>query len=247
MAQAALAKIGTLAAELDLPIHIHLHETADEVAESLQATGVRPLQTLNELGLLGPRTQCVHMTELDSSDLELLAATGAHVIHCPESNMKMGSGTCPVVTLQEAGINVALGSDGAASNNDLDLFGEMRSAALLAKHASGDPTRLPAARALSMATICGARALGLEDRIGSVETGKLADLIAVDLSDANTQPVYNPISQLVYSASSRQVSHSWVAGRALLENGRLTSLDSAHIHERACYWGARISQERKSP
>jgi 5-methylthioadenosine/S-adenosylhomocysteine deaminase len=243
LATAALAKIGMLAAELDLPIHIHLHETADEVAEALQATGVRPLQTLNELGLLGPRTQCVHMTELDAQDIELLAATGAHVIHCPESNMKLGSGICPVVSLQQAGINVALGTDGAASNNDLDLFGEMRSAALLAKLATRDATSLPAAQALSMATICGARAMGMEDRIGSLETGKLADLIAVDLSDCNSQPVYNPISQLVYAASSRQVSHSWVAGKALLENGELTQLDSEYIARRTRQWGERISTE----
>lgn len=243
----ALAKIGMLAAELDLPVHIHLHETVEEVEESLQATGLRPLQTLNELGLLGPRSQCVHMTALDDADIELLTATGAHVVHCPESNMKLGSGTCQVERLQAAGINVALGTDGAASNNDLDMFSEMRSAALLAKLDSGDPSHLPAARALSMATICGARALGLDAQIGSIETGKLADLIAVDLSHSNTQPVYNPISQLVYSSNSRQVTHSWVAGRPLLAEGELTRLNPETIHQRAREWGQRIGKERLLP
>lgn len=238
-----LAKIGMLAAELDLPVHIHLHETAQEVAEAIQATGLRPLHQLNELGLLGPRTQCVHMTELDDSDIELLAAARAHVVHCPESNMKLASGICPVSQLQAAGVNVALGTDSAASNNDLDMFAEMRSAALLGKLSEGDASALPAPRVLSMATIQGARALGLEQETGSIEPGKAADLIAINMNASNTLPMHNPISQIVYAANSRQVMHSWVAGRCMLRDGELTSLNLESIHTRARSWAQRIQQE----
>lgn len=234
--KAALAKIATLAAELDLPVHIHLHETAEEVDEAVQATGMRPLAYLHELGLLGPRTQCVHMTTLQAAEIELLAATGAHVIHCPDANMKLASGICPVVTLQGAGVNVALGTDGAAGNNNLDMFGEMRSAALLAKVSQGDATALPASTALSMATINGARALGMQDKLGSIESGKLADLIAVDLAAPATQPVHNPLSQLVYAASASQVSHSWIGGRCLMADGELLHLDLPAILQRAGTW-----------
>jgi 5-methylthioadenosine/S-adenosylhomocysteine deaminase len=244
VAEPALAKIATLAAELDLPVHIHLHETAEEVRESLQARGLRPLAWLNELGLIGPRSQCVHMTEVDDSDIEILTTTGAHVIHCPESNMKLGAGICPAPTLLDAGINVALGTDSAASNNDLSLLGEMRSAALLAKVDQRDAAVMPAARVLTMATLNGARALGMEDAIGSLEPGKLADLVAVDLAAPETQPVYNPISQLVYAASSRQVSHAWVSGEAILVDGDPSHLDVPGILEHSTRWRDRIEQER---
>ncbi|MDH5171524.1 MAG: TRZ/ATZ family hydrolase, partial [Gammaproteobacteria bacterium] len=176
-----LVKVATLAAELDAAVQIHLHETRGEVLLAVEQNGERPLDSLYRLGLLGPRTQCVHMTDLGDQDIALLAATGAHVVHCPQSNMKLASGTCPVGKLLAKGVNVALGSDSAASNNDLNLFGEMQSAALLAKLQGGDASALPASAALEMATINGARALGLEDLIGSLEPGKLADLIAVDL------------------------------------------------------------------
>jgi 5-methylthioadenosine/S-adenosylhomocysteine deaminase len=242
VAETALAKIATLAAELDLPIHIHLHETAEEVAESLQARGLRPLAYLNELGLIGPRTQCVHMTTLDQDDIELLQATGAHVIHCPAANMKLGAGSCPVNTLLEAGVNVALGTDGAASNNDLSLLGEMRSAALLAKLSQHDATVLPAQTALQMATINGARALGMEEKLGSLEAGKLADVIAIDLSAVETQPVYNPLSQLVYSAAASQVSHSWVGGECIMADRQLLQLDLASTLARSSSWGETIAR-----
>jgi 5-methylthioadenosine/S-adenosylhomocysteine deaminase len=242
----ALKKISMLANELDLPVHIHLHETADEVKEAQQATGQRPLATLNELGLIGPRTQCVHMTELEAGEIELLAAVGAHVIHCPDSNMKLGSGRCPVSELLAAGVNVALGSDGAASNNDLSMFGEMRSAALLAKLGTGDATALPAHTALHMATMGGASAMGLQDSLGSLEPGKLADLIAVDFDQPETQPVYNPISQLVYATGPSQVTHSWVGGNAVMRDRQLTHMDLPDIMARTKTWTRTIA-EGKSP
>jgi len=235
-----MVKVATLAAELDTAVQIHLHETAGEVLQAVEANGERPLDSLHRLGLLGPRTQCVHMTDLGDQDIALLAATGAHVVHCPQSNMKLASGICPVHKLLDQGVNVALGSDSAASNNDLNLFGEMQSAALLAKLHTGDATRLPAAEALAMATINGARALGLEEQIGSLEVGKQADLIAVDLSGPETQPLYNPLSQLVYACNGSQVTHSWVAGVALMTQRELTHIDLGAVQAQAQAWRDRI-------
>ena len=245
VARPALEKIAMLAAQLDLPVHIHLHETAQEVIDAVAVDGDRPLHAMAEIGLIGPRSQCVHMTDLDPADIELLALAHASVIHCPESNMKLASGACPVVELQAAGVNVALGTDGAASNNDLNMFGEMRSAALLAKLSSGDATSLPAPRALSMATINGARALGLQEKIGSLEVGKQADLVAVDLSGAESQPLYNVISQLVYATHASQVSHSWVAGRMVLSDRHLLTMDTGAVKQRAQDWGRKIGVNRK--
>ena len=238
--ETALKKIAMLANELDLPVHIHLHETADEVAEAVQATGLRPIAALNAMGLIGPRTQCVHMTELESTEIELLAAAGAHVIHCPESNMKLASGRCPVTALQAAGVNVALGTDSAASNNNLSLFGEMRSAALQAKSGAGDATALPAATVLEMATLAGARALGLQDQLGSLETGKLADLIAVDFNRPESQPLYNPISQLVYACQPNQVTHSWINGDTVMRERQLCHLDLTDVLQRTRQWATTI-------
>ena len=240
----ALEKIAALSSETDVPVHIHLHETATEVADAVAGNGVRPLQELAEIGLIGPRSQCVHMTALEQADMDLLATANASVIHCPESNMKLASGVCPVAELQAAGVNVALGTDSAASNNDLDMFGEMRTAALLAKLNSADATALPAARALSMATLCGARALGLQDQVGSIEIGKQADLIAVDFSGLESQPIYNVISQLVYATHAPQVTHSWVAGRKLMSERQLVSMNAATIKARAQHWGERINAGR---
>jgi len=242
VAPEVMARIATYAAELDMGVQIHLHETRGEVLSHVEAHGERPLDTLQRVGLLGPRTQCVHMTDAAAQDVETLASAGAHVVHCPRSNMKLGSGICPVAALQKAGVNVALGTDGAASNNELSLFGEMHSAALLAKVADGDPTALPAVAALEAATLGGARALGLEDSIGSLVVGKQADLIAVDLSGPATQPVYNPVSQLVYTGVSSAVSHSWVAGACLLHDRELQTIDLAHTLNRARAWAERIAQ-----
>jgi 5-methylthioadenosine/S-adenosylhomocysteine deaminase len=238
-----LTKVATLAAELDAAVHIHLHETAGEVLQAVEQNGERPLDSLHRLGLLGPRTQCVHMTDLGEQDIALLASTGAHVIHCPQSNMKLASGACPVEKLLDRGVNVALGTDSAASNNDLNLFGELQTAALLAKLTAGDATALPASDALAMATINGARALGLDDETGSLEVGKRADLIAVDLSQPETQPLYHPLSQLAYACNGSQVTHSWVAGKPLMEERRLTRIDFADLGARVQRWRARISSD----
>ena len=235
-----LVKVATLAAELDVAVQIHLHETRGEVLLAVEQNGERPLDSLHRLGLLGPRTQCVHMTDLGDQDIALLAATGAHVVHCPQSNMKLASGSCPVSKLLARGVNVALGSDSAASNNDLNLFGEMQSAALLAKLHDGDAAALPAFEALALATINGARALGLEDRIGSLETGKLADLIAVDLSQPETQPLYHPLSQLVYACNGSQVTHSWIGGVPVMEQRQLTQIDLGALAARTRAWRDRI-------
>ena len=241
VSQPTLARVATLAAELDVPVQIHLHETRGEVLQAVEANGERPLDTLHRLGLLGPRTQCVHMTDIGDQDIALLAETGAHVVHCPQSNMKLASGSCPVHKLLAAGVNVALGSDSAASNNDLNLFGEMQTAALLAKLNSGDASALPAAAALTMATLGGARALGLEEQIGSLEAGKLADMIAVDLGGPETQPLYNALSQLVYACNGSQVTHSWIGGELRLRERQLTGFDLDALSQRIGHWQQRIT------
>jgi 5-methylthioadenosine/S-adenosylhomocysteine deaminase len=240
VSDAPLRKIATFAEELDIPIHMHVHETAQEIEDALTASGKRPLQRLSELGLISPRMLCVHATQLNDEERALLSASAATVVHCPESNLKLASGFCEVARLMEAGVNVALGTDGAASNNDLDMFSELRTAALLAKAVAGNAAAVPAAQALQMATLNGARALGLESEIGSLEPGKSADLIAVRLDACNTQPLYNPVSQLVYSTNSRQVSHVWVAGRQLVENGELCTLDRNALMQAVALWQTRI-------
>lgn len=237
---AGLERVRVLADELDVPVHMHVHETAAEVSEALARDGVRPLERLRRLGLLSPRLVAVHMASIDESEIELAAAHGIHIVHCPESNLKLASGTCPVARALERGASVALGTDGAASNNDLDMLGEMRTAALLAKLAAGRADALPAATALELATIGGARALGLEGEIGSLVPGKAADVVAVDLDRPETQPVYDPVSQLVYACSREQVTDVWVAGRALLRDRELLSVDLAPVLGLARQWQARV-------
>lgn len=236
-----LNKIAMYADELDLQIHMHVHETAFEVEQAEAGNGERPLQRLQRLGLLSPRLLAVHMTQLGDEDIAMLAQTGTHVIHCPESNLKLASGFCPLHRLQQNDINVALGTDGAASNNDLDMFSEMRTAAQLAKTVAGDASAVSAMTALCMATINGARALGIDHITGSLEAGKAADICAVDLSAIETQPVYNPVSQLVYAAGREQVSDVWVHGRHLLNKRRLTTLDQEEVLARALAWRDRIA------
>ncbi len=237
----ALEKVVTYAAQLDLPVHMHIHETVDEIRHSLDHHGLRPLARLQALGVLGPGLTAVHAVHLSDEEIVTLAAHGCHVAHCPASNLKLASGFAPVARLLSAGINVGIGSDGAASNNRLDLFAEMRLAAILAKGVAGDPALLPAQQALEMATLAGARALGLEEHIGSLEIGKQADVVAVDLASAATQPCYDPISQLVYSAGREQVEHVWVRGQAVLAGGRSLLLDEADTLVRAHAWRERIA------
>jgi len=221
-----LGKLRMLADEMDIPVQMHVHETAQEVDEAVSHGGVRPLERLDRLGLLTNRLMAVHMTQLLPGEIEAVAAAGVHVVHCPESNLKLASGLCPLADLIDAGVNVALGTDGAASNNDLDMLGEMRTAALLAKGVSGSPTSVPAHTALEMATLNGARAMGLEQVTGSIKPGKAADLAAIDLDHPATTPVYDPVAQLVYAASRDQVSHVWVNGRRLVAEGTLIRVDA---------------------
>jgi len=235
-----LRRIATYANELDMAVHIHCHETAQEVADSLKLYGNRPLQRLDDLGVLLPQTQLVHMTQIDDNDIRLIQDNNCHVVHCPESNLKLASGFCPVGKLIDAGINVAIGTDGAASNNDLDLFGELKTAGLLAKAVANDASVLDAHAALRMATINGAKALGWDDQIGSLEVGKSADMIAVEISSLSQKPLYNPASQLVYSNAGSQVTHSWVAGKALLRERSLVTLDEENLIRRADAWRNQI-------
>ncbi len=241
VSDASLTRVRTLADELEVPIHIHLHETADEIDQSLRDHGTRPLRRLQRLDLLGPNLVAVHMTHVEEEEVDLLATTGTHVIHCPASQLKLASGFCPVARLREAGVSVALGTDGAASNNELDMLGEMRLAALLAKGVARSAAALPAPCALRMATLEGARALGLEEETGSLEIGKSADLVAIDLGHPNTQPIHNPLSQLVYAANHSQVRHVWVAGRQLLRDGQPTTLNAEEILAEARAWRTRIA------
>lgn len=237
-----LEKIRTYAEEMDVQIHMHVHETADEIRQSLERYQQRPLERLQRLGLMTPRLQAVHMTQLTDAEIAMVAKTGTHVLHCPESNLKLASGFCPVDKLIKAGVNVALGTDGAASNNDLDMFGEMRTAALLAKAVANDATSVPAAMALRMATLNGARALGLEKAIGTLQPGKLADITAVHLAGIESEPVYDPLSQLVYATNRTQVTDVWVAGQHLLNNRVLTQMDERAILVKTREWSRKIAR-----
>lgn len=236
-----LQKIRTLADELELPIHIHVHETLHEVEQAQAQTGQRPLQRLQELGILNPSLIAVHMTQLTDEEISLFAESGAHIVHCPESNLKLASGFCPVSRCLAAGINVALGTDGAASNNDLDMFGEMRTAALLGKAVAADASAIPAVTALRMATINGAKALGLDTCCGSLSVGKSADVIAIDLDYLETQPLYCPVSQIVYATSRQQVTDVWVAGKRLLKQRQLTTFHLEDLKARITAWQHRLS------
>ena len=235
-----LRRIRTYADELEIPIHMHVHETIDEINQSCEKFGLRPLQRLLRLGLVNPSLLAVHMTQLEEAEIELVADNGVHVLHCPESNLKLASGFCPVQKLLDADVNVALGTDGVASNNDLDMFGEMRTAALLAKGVAGDTTALPANTALRMATLNGARALGLADEIGSLQADKSADIVAVSLGDIESIPFYDLTSQLVYATGRDKVTDVWVAGQHVLKDRHLTTIDEPALKDRVKNWNERI-------
>ena len=242
----SFAKVLTYSEQLNVPIHIHVHETDDEINQSQAQYGLRPLERLAELGLLGPNFVAVHGVHLTPGEIAQLAQHGCHVVHCPTSNLKLASGIAPCANLLHAGVNVALGTDGAASNNRLDLFAEMRLAALLAKGHSRQADVLPAHQALAMATINGARALGLEHEIGSLEVGKAADIVAVDLSSIETSPCFDVASHLVYAASREHVSHVWIAGKMLLDNRTITHLNLDAIRANAQLWREKISARKSS-
>jgi 5-methylthioadenosine/S-adenosylhomocysteine deaminase len=239
VSDATFRQVATLAAELDLPIHVHVHETEHEVQASLAEHGVRPLERLRRLNVVSPNLIAVHSVHLTEDEIALLARHGASVAHCPSSNLKLASGLAPIARVAAAGVNVALGTDGAASNNRLDMFQEMRTAALLAKAVAGDAQAMPAHAALRAATLGGAQALGLAERIGSIRPGKEADLTAVALRGPELAPCYDVISHLVYAAGREHVTHVWVAGElqlseAELQNPALTRLDSRwHLWQNA--------------
>lgn len=240
VSDATFERIAIYAAELDVPVHIHVHETTDEINDSLKAHGMRPLARLQKLNLLGPNFIAVHAVHVTRAEIELLAAHGCHVAHCASSNLKLAAGHAPISALLQAGVNVGLGSDSAASNNRLDLLGELRLAALLGKLGASDAAAVPAHVALEMATINAARALGLDAKIGSLEKGKRADITAIDLSAPELAPCYHPLSNIAYAAGREHVSHVWVEGQLRVQNGELTSLDQAEIGARAEYWRKQI-------
>jgi 5-methylthioadenosine/S-adenosylhomocysteine deaminase len=237
---ATLARIRQLADELDAPVHTHLHETDAEIGASVARFGLRPLERLRAHGLVTPGLTGAHGNRLDAAEIDLLASGGASVVHCPRSNLKLANGACPVAELLRAGVNVALGTDGAASSDRLDLWAEMQTAALLAKHVAADAAAVPAAAALAMATINGARALGLDAEIGSLVAGKAADVICVDLGRLGLQPMLDPLTRLVYAASSRDVTDVWVAGEHLVTNSDLLRLDRDAIVAAADAWRGRL-------
>ncbi len=240
VSDATLARVRRLADELDLPVAMHLHETAWEVEQSVQAHGRRPLARLAALGLASPQLVAIHMTQASAEDLDLLAESGASVVHCPESTLKLGSGVCPVARLLGRGVRVALGTDGAASNNDLDLLAEARIAGLVSSGVAATPGDLVATDLLRMATLEGARVLGLGEVTGSIEPGKWADLCCIDLRAARSWPVHDPVTAVIYAASAQQVSDTWVAGRQLLADGHLRYMDEAAVLERAEAWRERL-------
>lgn len=238
-----LRKVLQLSEQHKLPVHMHVHESLDEVKEALEKNGERPLDRLEKLGLLSERFMAVHATQLNDTDIEHLQNYAVHVIHCPESNLKLASGFCLVQHLLDKGINVALGTDGAASNDDLDILGEMRTAALLGKGVAQNARAVPAATALQMATINGAKALGIDTITGSLSLGKSADIVAIDMRSLSTQPVYHALSQIVYAATREQVTDVWVAGEHLLKSRTLKTVDIHELQAKIHHWHEQIAKE----
>jgi 5-methylthioadenosine/S-adenosylhomocysteine deaminase len=235
-----LIRIKELAEKYDLKINIHCQESAGDVEGGMRLNNKRPLQCLYDIGLVSPRLIAMHMTQLDEHDFEMLAEGKPNVVHCPESNMKLSSGICPVEKLLGLGVNMALGTDGAVSNNDLDMIGEMRTAAFLGKISTRDPKAVSAETALKMATINGAKALGIDHYTGSLTPGKAADFIAIDLNQLETQPLFHPVSQIVYAAARTQVTDVWVNGKQLLKNRQLLTLDEKELLNKAQTWRKKI-------
>ena len=236
------ARIFTIAAEADYAVMMHIHETSDEIVQGEKEYGCRPIARLERLGILGPNLIAVHCVHLLPSEIELYAKLGVHVAHCPASNLKLASGIAPVNAMLKAGVNVGIGTDGAASNNRLDMLGETRLASLLQKGTTGDAAALPAHQKLQMATINAAKALGWQGDIGSLVSGKAADMTAIDLSSLETQPVYDPVSHIFHAAGRENVSHVWVNGELLLDNRTLTRLDINELKAKAALWQQRFAK-----
>ncbi|MET0329181.1 MAG: TRZ/ATZ family hydrolase [Luteimonas sp.] len=238
-------RVRMLSDQLDVPVHLHLHETAQEVQQSMDEYGQRPIARLDRLGLVNDRLIAVHMTQLTEGEIHLCAERGVSVVHCPESNLKLASGFCPACALERAGVTLAIGTDGCASNNDLDMMGETRTAALLAKAVANDAAGFDAFTALRAATLGGAKAIGFDHLVGSIRPGKQADLACVDLSALETQPVHHVVSQLVYATGRHQVSDVWIAGRARLRDRVLVDIDPAALVANARQWRERIAAIRR--
>jgi 5-methylthioadenosine/S-adenosylhomocysteine deaminase len=246
VSDASFERIRMLADQLDIPVHCHVHETAQETADAIEQHGMRQIARLDRLGLVNSQLIAVHMTQLTDAEIDLCARRGVSVVHCPESNLKLASGFCPLEKLRQAGVNLALGTDGCASNNDLDMFGEMRTAALLAKCVAGEAAAMDAHSVLRMATLGGARAMGLGEQVGSIEPGKRADLTVVDMDAIETLPMYDVAAQLVYATGRHQVSDVWVDGQRKLEDGRLTDVDTVALKANARQWQQRIAAIRST-
>ena len=243
---ANFARVRMLSDQLDIPVHLHLHETAQEVEQSVEQHGQRPIARIDRLGLLNDRLIAVHMTQLTDAEIHLCAERGVSVVHCPESNLKLASGFCRACALERAGITLAIGTDGCASNNDLDMVGETRTAALLAKAVANDAAGLNAHQALRAATLGGATAMGLDGKVGSIEPGKQADLACIDLGQLETQPLHHVVSQLIYATGRHQVSDVWIAGAHKLRERVLLDMDLDGILANARQWRQRIASVRLS-
>ena len=241
-----LVRLAQLSHEVNMPVHMHLLETQWEIEHSMQEYGISPLQRLANLQLLNSRLLAVHMTQLSTEEIQQLGGSGVHVIHCPQSNLKLANGICPIVELRDAGVNISIGTDGAASNNNLDLLAEAETASFLAKGTCGDATVVDAFSAIEMLTINGAKALQMESSLGSITAGKYADLAALDLKAPETQPLYNVVSQLIYSASSRQFTDVWVGGERVLKGGELTTIDLDDVMQSADSWRLRLSADSRT-
>ncbi|MEM7363852.1 MAG: TRZ/ATZ family hydrolase [Pseudomonadota bacterium] len=236
----AFQKILMYSEQLDIPVHLHLHATESELIDAVRETNQRPFARLSAMGFLSPGLQTVHMTELVAEEMDQMAAAGVHVAHCPQSNLKLASGFCPVADLIERGINVAIGTDSAASNNNLDMVEETRTAALMAKAVSKDASAINAHQAIRMATLNGARMLGIDDQIGTLVTGKRADIIAVDFTGLRRKPVHDPASQFVYASNGNDVSHTWVSGKLVYQHGQLTTIDEQRLDKRVDSWREKL-------
>lgn len=246
VSDANFERVRLLTDQLDIPVHLHLHETAQEVQQSVEQHGQRPIARIDRLGLFNDRLIAVHMTQLTEAEIHLCAERGVSVVHCPESNLKLASGFCPACALDRAGVNLAIGTDGCASNNDLDMVGETRTAALLAKAVAQDAAALDAFTALRAATLGGARAIGFDHLVGSLEPGKQADIACIDLAALETQPLHHVVSQLVYAAGRHQVRDVWIAGVRKLADYRLTDMDADALVAKAREWRERIAQVRSA-
>ena len=244
VADATFERIRVLSDQLGLPVHCHVHETRREVADAIARDGQTPLARLHRLGLLGPGFIGVHGIHLSDEDIDLLAATGSHIAHCPASNLKLACGIAPVARLHRRGVNVGLGSDGAASNNRLDLFGEMRLAALLSGNAGDGEGALTAREALRMATLNGAGALGLGRETGSLTPGKAADLCAVDLGGLESRPCFDPVSHLVFVAGREAVTHVWIAGKCCVDDKKMLESPTNTLDAAIALWQNRLEVHR---